>query len=70
MLDTTFLSDSLLDQRGHTSKEDGGLGNTEDFDSYAISLGGKDFYSLNNNIAERVSYRLGYAHQEAGSSRK
>jgi hypothetical protein len=66
--DTTFLSDSLLDQRGHTSKKDGGLGNTEDFDSYAISLGGKDFYSLNNNVAERVSYRLGYAHQEAGST--
>ena len=65
--DTTFLSDALLDSRGHTSKEDGGLGNTEDFDSYAISLGGKDFYSLNNNIAERVSYRFGYAHQEAAN---
>ena len=67
-VDTTFLSDSLLDQRGHTSKEDGGLGNTEDFDSYSISLGGKDFYSLNNNIAERISYRFGYAHQEAGGA--
>ena len=67
-VDTTFLSDSLLDQRGHTSKEDGGLGNTEDFDSYSISLGGKDFYSLNNNIAERISYRFGYAHQEAGTA--
>lgn len=67
-VDTTFLSDSLLDQRGHTSKDDGGLGNTEDFDSYSISLGGKEFYSLNNNIAERVSYRIGYAHQEAGTA--
>tara|TARA_A100000164_G_scaffold226416_1_gene200715 strand:- start:10021 stop:11169 length:1149 start_codon:yes stop_codon:yes gene_type:complete len=67
-VDTTFLSDSLLDQRGHTSKEDGGLGNTEDFDSYSISLGGKDFYSLDNNIAERLSYRFGYAHQEAGTA--
>jgi hypothetical protein len=64
--DTTFLSDSILDKRGHTSKSDGGLANTEDFDSYAISVGGKDFYSLNNNIAERVFYRLGYAHQKAG----
>jgi hypothetical protein len=63
--DTTFLSDSFIDQRGHTSKEDGGLANTEGFDSYAISVGGKDFYSLNNNIAERIFYRLGYAHQEA-----
>ena len=64
--DTTFLSDSILDSRGHTSKADGGLANTEDFDSYAISIGGKDFYSLDNNIAERVFYRLGYAHQKAG----
>ena len=67
-VDTTFLSDSILDQRGHTSKEDGGLGNTEDFDSYSISIGGKDFYSLDNNIVERISYRLGYAHQEAGTA--
>ncbi len=66
--DTTFLSDSLLDQRGHTSKEDGGLANTEDFDSYSVSIGGKDFYSLNNNIAERLSYRFGYALQKKGSN--
>ncbi len=64
--DTTFFSDSLIDQRGHTSKEDGGLANTEDFDSYAISIGGKDFYSLNNNISERIFYRLGYALQKKG----
>lgn len=64
--DTTFLSDSLIDQRGHTSKEDGGLANTEDFDSYAISISGKEFYSLDNNIAERIFYRLGYAFQKAG----
>ena len=64
--DTTFLSDAILDSRGHTSKSDGGLANTEDFDSYAISLGGKDFYSLDNNIVERLSYRFGYALQKAG----
>ena len=64
--DTTFLSDSIIDQRGHTSKADGGLANTEDFSSYAVSIGGKDFYSLDNNIAERIFYKLGYAHQEAG----
>ncbi|MBH32318.1 MAG: hypothetical protein CMD90_01565 [Gammaproteobacteria bacterium] len=66
--DTTFLSDALLDQRGHTSKEDGGLANTEDLDSYAISLGGKDFYSLDNNIAERLFYKLGYALQKKGTN--
>ena len=66
--DTTFLSDALIDQRGHTSKEDGGLANTEDLDSYAISIGGKDFYSLDNNIVERLSYRVGYALQKKGST--
>ena len=66
--DTTFLSDALIDQRGHTSKEDGGLANTEDLDSYAISIGGKDFYSLDNNIVERLSYRIGYALQKKGST--
>ena len=51
-------------KEGIQVKKDGGLANTEDFDSYAISIGGKDFYSLNNNIAERIFYRLGYAHQK------
>jgi len=64
--DTTFLSDAIVDQRGHTSKKDGGLANTEDFDSYTISIGGKDFYSLENNFAERIFYRLGYALQKKG----
>lgn len=64
--DTTFLSDAIVDQRGHTSKKDGELANTEDFDSYAISIGGKDFYSLENNFAERIFYRLGYALQKKG----
>ncbi len=66
--DTTPLSNSLIYQRGHTSEKDGGLSNTEDFfSSFAISLSGHDFYSLNNNIVEGLFYRLGYAKQEAGT---
>ena len=64
--DTTVLSQAALDSRTKVRKKDGGLANTEDLDSYAISLGGKDFYSLDNNFAERISYRLGYALQKKG----
>ena len=56
--DTTFLSDSILHDRGHTNKQDGGLANTEDFPSFAVSLGGSDFYSLNNNIVEGLNIAL------------
>ena len=64
--DTTFLSDSVLRDRGHTSKEDGGIANTEDFSSLAVSLGGSDFYSLNNNFVEGLSYRASYVKQKEG----
>lgn len=63
--DTTALSKSVLFNRGSTSKSDGGLSNTEDFRSYSISLSGSDFYSLNNNFVEGLSYGLGYAKQAA-----
>ena len=56
--DTTALSNSILFQRGTTSKKDGGLSNTEDFRSYSISLNGSDFYSLDNNIVEGTVLRL------------
>ena len=62
----TVLSDSVIHARGNTSKDDGGISNTEDFQSFAISLGGTDFYSLDNNIAEGLTYGLGYARQAAG----
>lgn len=65
--DTTALSDSLLHERGSTSKEDGGLSNTEDFRSFSVSISGSDFYSLDNNFAEGFSYGLGYAKQAAGT---
>ena len=46
MADTTFLSDSVLRQRGNTSKEDGGPSNTQRFNSYAISRGSIFILSL------------------------
>lgn len=64
--DTTALSGALLSSRKQTRKEDGGLANTEDFQSFAVSLGGDDFYSLDNNVVEGLSYRLGFATQAAG----
>ena len=63
----TVLSDSVVHARGNTSKDDGGISNTEDFQSFAISLGGTDFYSLDNNVAEGLTYGLGYAKQAAGA---
>ena len=65
--DTSFLSDSRIHQRGQTQKSDGGVANTGDLSSFAVSLGGSNFYSIsNNNIVEGLSYRIGYAHQEKG----
>ncbi|MEP3245746.1 MAG: hypothetical protein ABJN40_02985 [Sneathiella sp.] len=64
--DTTFLSGSLINERDTTDEDDGGVSNTEDFSSFALSLGGSDFYSLDNNIVEGFTYRIGFAHQAAG----
>lgn len=64
--DTTFLSNSLLYERGVTHKSDGGVSNTEDFSSFAVSLGGSDFFSQNSDTSNGFSYRLGFARQAAG----
>jgi len=63
----TLLSGSLMHNRGSRNKSDGGLANTEKFNSYAVSLAGRDFYSLKNDLAEGLSYKLGYARQAPGS---
>ena len=65
--DTGPLSDSLFFSRGHNSKEDSGVANTEDFSSYSVSLGGSLPYSFqNNSFVKEISYRLGFAEQAAG----
>jgi hypothetical protein len=66
--DTSFLSGALFNHQDPVEKQDGGVSNTEDLSSFAVSLGGKDFYSLNNNIVQGLSYRLGFAHQAAGKN--
>lgn len=67
--DRTILSDSIMFKRGRTTKEKGGVSNSESL-SYAISMSGSNFYSLNNNIVEGLSYRLGYAKQAADINSK
>ena len=61
--DNTSLSNSLITDRGKTKKSDGGVSNTQDFSSYAISLEGKNFFSLSNNLLDGLSYKLGHAKQ-------
>ena len=65
-LDTTFLSDSLGSRRGHTSKEDGGLSNTEDFSSFSVTFRGE--HNPDNGRVFPVShltYAAGYVYQDA-----
>lgn len=63
--DTTFLADTLITSEGHNSRDDGGLGNTESLDSYALALSGGGFPSL-----EGLSYQIAYAYQAEGSADK
>lgn len=61
-LDTTFLSDSFATNRGRTSVRDGGLSNTEDFSSFAVSLDGSRFAKLPIDL----NYHLGLVYQDGG----
>lgn len=53
--DRSFLSDSLLFERGRVSLADGGATNTKDFDSFTISLTGEDAFGQ-----EGFGYHLAY----------
>lgn len=64
--DTTSLSNSIINDRGKTKKSDGGVSNTQDFSSYAVSLEGKNFFSLTNNFIDGFSYKIGHAKQAKG----
>ena len=64
--DTTWMSNSILSKRGDLDKEDGGVANTESFDSFAVSLGGDDLNPSGTNFVKDLYYRVGFAHQEAG----
>lgn len=66
--DTTVFSNRNGKRR---RKSDGGVSNTGDLSSFALSIGGGGFYSLRSGLpaalAESFSYRFGYAKQAKGA---
>lgn len=60
--DTTIFSESLGNNRGRTSIEDGGASNTEGFDSFAVSLEGSNILNWSD-----FSYKLGFLHRAKGT---
>ncbi len=54
-LDTTFLSQSLGRGRGTTDRGDGGVSNTEDLSSYALTLDGEKIAGI-DGLGARLSY--------------
>ena len=54
-LDTTFLSQSLGRGRGATDRGDGGVSNTEDLSSYALTLDGEKVAGI-DGLGARISY--------------
>ncbi len=60
-LDTTFLSESLGRGRGTTERADGGVSNTEDLSSYAVTLDGENVAGIDG-----LGVRLAYIHQANG----
>lgn len=59
--DTSELSDSVFTERGKVDLDDGGLSNTEELNSFALAIEGKDLPGLAG-----LSYNLGYVHQSGG----
>ena len=67
--DTSGLSDSIFFERGHNSKQDSGVSNTENLSSYSASLSGSYPFSFkDNSFSKELIYRIGYADQAAGVS--
>lgn len=58
MVDRTFLSDSLVNSRGNTDLNDGGLANTKAPVNFALTLYGE--------TASRTAYNLGFRLQDGG----
>ena len=59
--DTSFFSESLGNNRGRTSIEDGGASNTESYESFALSLEGSNMKRFPG-----LTYNLGYLHRARG----
>ncbi len=69
--DTTIFSNN---EGRRLRKSDGGVSNTGDLSSFALSIGGGDFFSLRGGLLtyllEGFSYRLSYARQAKGIGNK
>lgn len=61
-LDTTVFSQSTLRGRGDTRKRDGGVSNTEGFDSFIVAVDGGDIAGLG-----KLGYHAAYMHQARGA---
>lgn len=61
--DTTFLSESVGTSRGTNTQSDGGISNTESFESFVVSLDGEDLAGIEN-----LYYKIGYRDQQAGDA--
>ncbi|MBT5458532.1 MAG: hypothetical protein HOK82_18160 [Rhodospirillaceae bacterium] len=59
--DTTLFSQSTLRGRGDTRKEDGGVSNTESFESFIVALDGGKIKGLG-----ALGYHVAYMHQARG----
>lgn len=70
--DTTVLGFDHESPRVRLRKRDGGLSNTGDLSSFAVSLSGGNFFSLKDgffaDLIEGISYRFGFARQAKGSA--
>lgn len=60
-LDTSFLTHTTLKGRGTTGHADGGVSNTEDFSSFAVSVNGEDVGGFKG-----LRYHTAYIHQANG----
>ena len=69
--DTTVLGFDHETPRLRLRQRNGGLSNTGDLSSFALSLSGGDFFSLKDgffaDLIEGISYRFGFARQAKGS---
>jgi hypothetical protein len=61
--DTSFLSRSVITSRGELDKSDGGVSNTESFESFALSLDGENLAGVDG-----LYYKIGYQNQAEGDA--
>jgi hypothetical protein len=65
--DTTVLNQGIINSSGEPdSREDGGIANTHDFSSWAVSLSGEPLYAAFGDTIHQLRYVLAYARQDAG----